>query len=96
MMLRPIDEISTETLVRDMPGGQTLVGELSEVGYPCPRRLFPDAYDTGIRVRSHRTGVVKTFVLEYARYSETDLMAWEFVEYPSPAAAPLRLVLLND
>lgn len=46
--------------------------------YPWLHRLYDDACDEGIAIRSHHTGVVQRFYLERTEERDGDLLAWHF------------------
>lgn len=64
---------------------QTLSAEESDLHshsfdgtYPWLQRLYNDACDVGIAIRSHYTGKVERFHLEKEEKREGDLLSWTF------------------
>ena len=67
-------------------------------------RLFTDATDLGLELRSPRTGVTKRFVLEAENKDrEGEVTSWNFLEVVGPRTPgsriptdALQLIILND
>lgn len=83
-------------------GTKTLVAEASTLGYHGPRRIYDDACDVGIAVRSHRTGRLVRFYLDSEDMDRTDDVAgWRFQPIPEdarrvPNAARTYVLIIND
>lgn len=74
--------------------GNMLVAEASDFG-PAFRieRLYNDACDVGIAIRSNRTDVVKTFALIETERRDGELVAWHFADTDN---TPLKVTVFND
>src|SRR6185436_6321418 len=46
--------------------------------YPWLRRIYNDACDVGIAIKSPKTGAMKRFYLEREETREGDILAWHF------------------
>ena len=76
----------------------TLTAEASTARFEKTARLFADAADEGIAVRSHHTGAVARFALTKTLCdAEGDVTAWEFTPVDAPAGSKVKkLVVFND
>lgn len=74
------------------------VAEASDLGPSFAGRLFDDACDYGMWVRSHKTGKVVSFLLERQGFSpEGDLLYWKFRSWDlDPRASGIELRVYND
>lgn len=82
---------------------KTLVIEASGLnGFDRCRRVYPDAADVGIKLRSPRTGRDAVWVLkERHENNDHEITHWEFVPapeavYKTPALAGWTLIVYND
>ena len=58
-------------------------------------RMYDDAADAGIAIRSHKTGKVERFYLERTEERDGDLMAWHF-RPESPGCIVKSVTIFND
>jgi hypothetical protein len=71
-----------------------LVAEASDLGHSqLVHRLYDDACDLGIAIRSHHTGKVKRFVLAGTDKSGDDVAGWRF--NPVDGVGP-SVLIIND
>lgn len=74
--------------------------EASDIGYTGCSRIYPDACDVGICLKSHRTGKSLWFYLdETIRDPEGDVQAWVFKPSPEAerdGASGLIVTIFND
>lgn len=79
---------------------KTLVAEASDFGPMRDgawwmQRLYDDACDVGIAIRSHETDRVQVFHLEREETRDGDLLAWHFK--PMDKTCPVRgVTIFND
>lgn len=84
----PVGTVEISTLTR---GG---IGDITS-------RMYHDAADVGLAVRSHKSGVVKRFYLAAENKDrEGDVRYWNFIEeFPRSCAyrerAPIQLIVFN-
>jgi len=73
-----------------------LVAEASDLG-PGFRieRLFNDACDEGIAIRSNRTAKVVRFTLSKIQRQDGDIVAWHFIPFDA-VAKPVNVTIFND
>lgn len=78
---------------------RTIIAEISELrGVGLFGRLFDDACDVGVRLRSIRTGQIKNFTLvEEQTDAEGDTVAWHY-RSDNAVGRPeeIKLVIFND
>ena len=84
------------------PDGRSLTAFESDLrdrpfdgGYPWLRRLYSDACDVGIAVRSHHTGRIEPFCLVRTEERDGDLLAWQFGPAPGNDTG-LTVTIFND
>lgn len=84
-------------------GTKVLVAEASTLGYHGPRRIYDDACDVGIAIRSHRTGRLVRFYLdsEDMDHSGEDVAGWRFRPIAedvrrAPEASRTSVLIIND
>lgn len=63
--------------------------------YPWLRRLYNDARDVGIAIRSHHTGRLERFALTRTEERDGDLLAWHFSPAPGNKTG-LTVIIFND
>jgi hypothetical protein len=63
--------------------------------YRWLRRLYDDAMDIGMAIRSHLTGKLETFYLEREETNEGDILAWYFKPVHKLANVD-SVVIFND
>lgn len=74
---------------------KSLVAEASDLGNFRIQRLYNDACDEGIAIRSHHTGKVEKFVLTKVDENDGDVIGWHFI--PVSVVCPIKSVLvIND
>ena len=62
-----------------MPHSKVLSGDASDIRFGGAYRLYDDAWDYGIWVKSHRTGALEPFALRDISYSlDEEIQFWEF------------------
>ncbi len=84
-------------------GTVVLVAEASTLGYHGPRRIYDDACDAGIAVRSERTGALVRYYLkeEEMDRSGEDVAGWRFLPISedvrrTPSAGHTSVLIIND
>lgn len=84
-------------------GTKVLVAEASDLGYHGPRRIYDDACDVGVAIRSHRTGRLVRFYLDSEDRDHTgeDVAGWRFRPIAEdarrvPGAARTSVLIIND
>ena len=84
---------------------KTLVAEASDLNDLHLQRLYDDACDVGLAIKSDRTGAVVIYVMSKTLYhgneDEREISGWEYVpSYASTRAFPdcigTRLTIFND
>lgn len=97
-----VPTISTERLTWTATT-KTFAAEASDLGSDFrPSRLYDDACDVGIAVRSHWTGtVLRWFLFREIRDAENELQGWEFKPTPEalkkyPRYRDYQMVIFND
>lgn len=63
--------------------------------YPWLQRLYNDALDVGIVIRSHHTGRVERFCLVRTEERDGDLLSWQFGPAPGNETG-LTVTIFND
>lgn len=83
------------------PKDRTLVAEASDLkfvngfgGFQI-HRLWPDACDTGIAIRSHHTGKVEVFVLDRIDRKEDEVHGWWFLPLDMESKVS-KVLIIND
>lgn len=70
-----------------------LSAEASDVRFDGGYRLYDDAYDYGIWMKSHRTGAIEPFVLCNISYSlDEEIQFWEF----DNSSIGVKVKIFND
>lgn len=64
--------------------------------YPWLRRVWDDACDVGIVIRSHHTGREERFYLEREETRDGDTLAWHFLPIDPRKVAVKSVVIFND
>ncbi len=82
------------TITKEPSGRTTMVAEASDVGYRSPLRIYDDACDVGIAIRSRRTGRVVRFYLAHEDNDRSgeDIAGWWF----KPIAEDARKLSVKD
>lgn len=88
--------LSTETFTFHREGNQ-LIAEASTLGDSFRlARLWDDACDQGITLKSHRTGREITYVLTGEERYEGELQGWRMAPADAELAAMPEVLILND
>lgn len=82
-------------------GTVTLVAEASTLGYHSPSRIYDDACDVGVAVRSDKTGKTIRYYLSDQDVCNEDVAGWRFEPIAEdarriPGAARTKLLIIND
>ena len=82
-------------------GGWNLVTELSDLGPQAFDRLYDDACDIGLTVRTARGNLVSFYLAETKRDAEGETQAYTMHAIPEdvrrfPEAARMMITVLND
>ena len=93
--LLPVPTFGTAPFTRH---GDTLVAYASDIGFHGAGRMYRDAIDRGIALRSHRTGTVERFCLASADSDgEGEVTGWRFIPAPeNRTARAIRVLIIND
>jgi hypothetical protein len=81
---------------------RVLSAEISDLNNPRFQRIYDDACDVGLAVRSDRTGeTVSFYVAQEHKDREGDVQSWVLEPIPehirkNPCLMPLRIRLWND
>lgn len=80
------------------PGCPSPMAEASTIQYRGAERLYDDACDVGIAVRSHRTGRVVHFYLRETDVRDDDTLGWHFEICPEDRrhCTLVELFIAND
>lgn len=82
-------------------GFVTLVAEASDLGFRGSRRIYDDACDVGVAVRSERTGQTVRFYEKDQDVREGHVCGWWFEPIPEDVRrgrvpANARILIIND
>jgi hypothetical protein len=89
------------TCSKDPDGTTTLVAEASDLRYNAPHRIYDDACDVGIAIRSDRTGKLVRFYLSKIDVANEDVAGWWFDPISEdarrvPGSSSVRVLIIND
>lgn len=102
-MILPIKEYCSSLFSTSrMNGGVGFVAEASTLGYSGPQRIYDDACDVGIAIRSVKTGtVVRYYLASEDALDADDTAGWRFLpiaedERRVAACRGTTVLIIND